>query len=331
MTGSFTPPLRTAARTPAERAHYADFYADSDSPLDGPLDGRPLLVVVGNCQAESLRLLLDGDDVRTVRTPPVHELGPGDVAPLQRLLARTRLLVAQPVTADYHDLPVGTDQLRALLPPDARSAVVPSVRYAGLHPWQAVVHPPGLPDPDPPVVPYHDVRTAVAAAWRRAGRDARQTEPTTADQVRAVARASVEELRRREQRAGAVPASDLLDHPTAEAVRTVNHPGNDVLAPLAARVRHALGLEPRPPGTTRPLLTSVQAPLEPLVVAAHGLDAAPRADWEVGGRVVTAAEVTEAQGAWYAARPDVLDAVLRRTSETRRLLGLAAPDDRDSG
>lgn len=49
------------------RQHYAHFYGLA--PL--PSDDRPLLVVHGNCQAESLRVLLDGaaSPVRTVRVP----------------------------------------------------------------------------------------------------------------------------------------------------------------------------------------------------------------------------------------------------------------------
>ena len=133
-------------------------------------DDRPLLVVVGNCQAESYRLLLDAGDVRTQRIPALHELTPADVPPLLELLSRTALLVSQPTVDDYRGLPVGTRQLHAALPPSARTALVPSLRYAGLHPFHLLVHPPGLDRPDPPLVPYHDVRTVLAADDERQGR-----------------------------------------------------------------------------------------------------------------------------------------------------------------
>ena len=273
------------------------------------------LVVIGNCQAESLRLLLDSDDVETHRLPPVHELTAADVGPLQDLLARTDLFVGQPVGDDYRGLPVGTAQLVACLPPGARTALVPTVRYAGLHPHHLLVHPPGLEKPDPPVVPYHDVRTVLAAAGRPA------LPPLTVEAVRAVADASVAELARRERLHDTVPVSDLLARPVAGSMRTINHPGNVVLEPLAARLREALGLEPRPPGVRRELLMSIHAPLLPEVVAAHGLDVPPTTAWTKDGGTITTEEVTEAHLAWYAARPEMLAAALARAEPVVALLG----------
>ncbi len=283
-------------------------------------DDRPLLLVVGNCQAESFRLLLDADDVRTQRLPALHELTPSDVAALQQLLPRTDLLVAQPTSDDYRGLPVGTGQLQALLPPSAVVALVPSLRYAGLHPFHVLVHPPGLERPDPPVVPYHDVRTLVAADDALCGRPARDPLPLTTSIVRAVAAASVEELERREDRHGTVVVSDLFAAPTADSMRTINHPGNAVLVPVAARLRTALGLAPRPPAVDRPLLSSIHAPLLPEVVAAHGLDADPTSDWLVDARTVPVTTVTDAHLAWYDRRPEMLSAALARTRELRELL-----------
>lgn len=281
---------------------------------DRPDDDRPTLVVTGNCQAESLRLLLDGDDVRTVRVPPLHELGPADVTDLAALLARTDLLVSQPVAADYRGLPIGTEQLAAHLPPGARTALVPPVRYAGLHPYHLLVHPPGLERPDPPTVPYHDVRTALAAAGRP------PLPPLTAAAVRAVADASVAELERRERLHGTVRVSDLLARPVADSMRTINHPGNTVLEPLAARLREALGLDPRPPGVRRPLLMSIHAPLLPAVVEAHALPDAPTDAWTVDGATVGTDAVTASHLDWYARRPEMLAAALTRAEPLLALL-----------
>jgi hypothetical protein len=273
------------------------------------------LVVIGNCQAESLRLLLQADDVETHRLPALHELTAADVEPLHRLLSRTDLLVAQPVGPDYRGLPVGTDQLVACLPPGARTVLVPTVRYAGLHPYHLLVHPPDLEKPDPPAVPYHDVRTVLAAASRSA------LPPLTIEAVRAVAAASVAELARREELHGTVRASDLLARPVAGSMRTINHPGNAVLEPLAARVRDDLGLDPRPPGVRRELLRSIHAPLLPEVVAAHRLGVPPTIDWTVEGLPVAVDTVTEAHLAWYSARPEMLAAALDRVEPTVALLG----------
>ena len=283
-------------------------------------DDRPFLLVVGNCQAESFRLLLDAGDVRTRRIPALHELTPADVASLHELLARTDLLVAQPTQDDYRGLPVGTGQLRALLPPSARVALVPSLRYSGLHPFHLLVHPPGLERPDPPVVPYHDVRTVLAADDERRGRPEREPLGLTGSGVRAVAAASVAELARREVLHGTVVVSDLFAHPTAGTMRTINHPGNAALVPVAARLRAALGLEPLPPAVERPLLDAIHAPLLPEVVAAHGLDVPPTTDWTVDGRALPTSTVAAAHLQWYRDRPEMLDAALTRAEPLLRLL-----------
>lgn len=284
-------------------------------------DDRPLLVVVGNCQAESFRLLLDAGDVRTQRIPAVHELTPADAADLRALLSRTDLLVAQPTVDDYRGLPVGTSQLLTVLPPSARVALVPSLRFSGLHPFHLLVHPPGLERPDPPVVPYHDVRTVLAAADARAGRPPRAAVELTAAGVRAVASASVAELARREALHGTVVVSDLFTAPVADSMRTINHPGNAVLLPVVARLRAALGLEPRVVDIGRPLLNGMHAPLLPEVVAALDLDASPTADWTIDGRTVATSSVTDAHLAWYLQRPEMLDAAVDRIAAQLELLG----------
>jgi hypothetical protein len=291
-------------------------------------DGRPLLLVWGNCQAESLRLLADAGDVRSVRLPAVHELLPAEVPALHQLVARTDLLVSQPVADGYHELPVGTAQLVDVLPPSARHVVLPIVRYAGLHPLHVVVHPPGLPDPLPPVVPYHDLVVATAAAWRAAGRRAPSDALGTLgpEAVRAIGERSLAELRRRE--AGLdVPAADLLAAPTFASMRTINHPGNAVLEPLGHRVRAALGLPPRPPGVSRPLLDAVHAPCLAAVAAVHDPEAEPSDDWVVDGHRVPGATVAEAHAAFYDARPDVLAEVLRRSAPERAILALRTPEE----
>ena len=75
---------------PGRAKHYADFYgqaserAGQDNAAPGDL---PLVVVIGNCQAESLRVLLDADPgLRSVRVPPVFEWGTRDAEAAARLL-----------------------------------------------------------------------------------------------------------------------------------------------------------------------------------------------------------------------------------------------------
>jgi hypothetical protein len=284
------------------------------------------LVVVGNCQAESLRLLLDPAGERSVRVPPVFELDAHQTVLLHRLVSRASVLVSQPVRDDYRGHAVGTAQLRALLPPSSACVVVPIVRHLGLHPFQVVHHAPeGV--PALPVVPYHDLRTVRALLHPDADPHDVVLRP---EMVRAVAQESLAELARRE-RATDVVVSDLLERPGPEHLRTVNHPGNPVLLGLAGRVAERLGLPPvADPG--RPLLSSVRAPLDPVVAKTWGFEHRPEhTTWWLEGRPLDDAVVVQAHRAWYAERPEhlaVAQAVWERHLPRARVLGLAPEDDR---
>lgn len=285
------------------RQHYAHFYGL----LPIPRDDRPLLVVHGNCQAEALRVLLAGgaSPVRTVRLPPVHELTAEDLPHLDRLLAEVDVLVAQPVRDGYRDLPLGTAEVLARAARRPRPVLVPIIRWAALHPFQVIVR---TPAGDPPPVPYHDLRTLALAAGRPA-----LPEVPRADAVRAVRDLSVRELDRRQERHGTVGVVDLLLAAGAAAAHTVNHPGNDVLAGVAARVLAAAGLPGAIDDPGRTLLDSVHAPVQPAVLAALGLDGTPaHGDWLVHGTRVPDATVREVQLHWYAEHPGVAEAGLER-------------------
>lgn len=276
-----------------------------DSPLP---DGFGL--VVGNCQAETMRILLHADDRPTVRVPPVHEMDAADTARLHELLPRASFLVAQPVREDYHGLPLGTRQLAAALSRHARLVTFPVVRYTGLHPFQAALHVSGI-DEIPPVVAYHDVRTLAAVAGLPVA------PRLTRRAVEQVAADSLDELRRREQSID-VAASDLLQPTSGEVMRTVNHPGNAVWMPLAQRVLEALGDAGMPTDPGRPLLDAVRAPLEEWVVDAWGLPDEPRARWRADGVEIEPELVAAAHREWYLAHPAFVDAAVRRL---RRTLG----------
>lgn len=294
----------------SRREHYADFYGRT-----APDDERPELVVVGNCQAEALRLLLDGDGLpyRGVRMPPVHELAKDDLPHLEALLSRTRYAVLQPIADDYRGLPLGAAQLRRLLPADARVVMVPVLFYSGTLPWQALIRDPRDGAHDPPVVPYHDLRTLAQAATGSPRRHPQQ--------VAEHAAASIGDLRAREDAYGTVRASDLLSPPYADLFHTINHPGNRVLVELARRVRRELGLRgdvQTPEGT---LLSSVISPVEPFVADALGIE--PRGPhWLVHGQPVDADQVVAAQLEWYAENPPVVQAGLKRHGERMRRMGL---------
>lgn len=292
------------------RRHYGDFY---DGVRD---DGRPVGVVMGNCQAESLRVALAATGVDLVRTPPIHELVEADMPPLHALLTVADVVVVQPVRDDYHGLPIGTRQLLAATSAEA-TAVVPVIRFTGLHPTQAIVRPPSDPGATPPIVPYHDLRTLSEAAGRSAG-----SPPTTTRAVREEAAASMASLREREQRHGAVAISDVLTHPSFDQMRTINHPGTVVFEALAKRVAERLRLPEAPQPVGRALLDGIHAPREQVVIDAWDLDEVPRAHWLVGGREVDADEVRAAHREWYARRPDVVAAGVERHGAALERLGL---------
>ncbi|MET3467008.1 WcbI family polysaccharide biosynthesis putative acetyltransferase [Microbacterium sp. 1262] len=277
------------------------------SPFRGVEPPEGFGLVVGNCQAESMRIVLDAPDRPTVRVPPVHEMDAADVERLHELLPRASFLVAQPVRDDYHGLRLGTRQLAASLTPSARLVTFPVVRYAGLHPFQAALHVDGI-EEVPPIVAYHDIRTLAAAAGVPALPllDRRAVHQVESD--------SLAELRRREE-AIDVAASDLLRPTSAEVMRTINHPGNGVWMPLAERVLSALGLPGGPTDPGRPLLNAVRAPLEDWVVDAWGLPDAPRRSWIVDGVEVDPALVAEAHTEWYRAHPDFVAAAIVRLRE----------------
>ncbi|MEP6629185.1 MAG: WcbI family polysaccharide biosynthesis putative acetyltransferase [Lapillicoccus sp.] len=305
--------LPAAARADLPRAHhYGEFYGLK--PL--PDDGRPFLLVHGNCQAESLRLLLqDAPEApcASVRIPAVHEIAADEVPFLERLLRRCDVLVVQPIADGYHDLPLGTGDVThtAAL---ARTVVFPVFRFVGLFPYQVVT---GAPDLQPPVVPYHDLRTLLRAAGRPA--------PPALDAatVEAVTRWSLDELRRREEAAGTLPVHDLVRAAGTRAANTINHPGNPVLVGLARRVQAALGW---PQTATDPgfeLLDSVHTPLEPAVRDAVDPSASVRADWLVGGEAKADASVADEQLAWYANHPEAAPQVLARSQDQLRCLGVS--------
>lgn len=292
----------------ARRRHYAHFYGLAPLP-----DGDALALVHGNCQAESLRLALDGPDLATVRIPPVHELTGADMAHLARTLARVTVLISQPVRENYRDLPLGSAQIAAATAPGAAVLAVPVIRFAGLYPTQAIIRPPSDRSAVPPLVPYHDLRILARAAGVVRG------PRLSAAKVRSVAALSIGELRRREQVNHTVPIADRFQAPEFDQMRTINHPGNVIWETLARRVRDRLQLGDVVP-LTRPLLNAIHGPREPEVIEAFGLAGAPEPRWHRDGAAVDPAELLHAHLAWYQEHPDAIAEGLRRHAAVLRIL-----------
>ena len=275
-----------------------------------------LLVVVGNCQAESTRkLLMSTGHFSGERIAPVHELEAPDMGWFLDLVARADVLVTQPIRDGYRGLPVGTGQLRALLRRGARHVVVPVLRFDGLMPYQAIIRDPDEPSLNPPVVPYHDLRTLCLAAGYA---PAPEPEPSA---YRRAAAMSVQQIRVREQAHGAVVVSDYLE--TNPVWHTVNHPDNATLAFMASRVLEALGLPGEPVPPDYEMLGGLDAPVEAAAAEALGVSVQGRDVWrDRSNGVISADEIREAQLEFYRQRPALVAHGLERHAERIANLGL---------
>ncbi|MET3806541.1 hypothetical protein ABIB25_003557 [Nakamurella sp. UYEF19] len=303
------------------RRHYGSFYGiDGDAFASGTVGSTRNVLVYGNCQAEAVRVLLAGSatsPVNTMRVPPVFELEPSDIPHLRSAAARAHILIGQPVRDQYHDLPLGTRQVAAMMPPGGLVIHFPVIRFAGLHPYQAIVRDPRDPSHDPPVVPYHDLRTLAEAV-----RGPREVADLSARTVLAVGEASRAELARREDRDCDVTVSDLFRRPEFGDMATINHPGNRILLELARRLQGAMGLPPEVVEPGRPLLGEVVAPVDRAVSDGWQLPGSVADHWIVRGRAVSSRSIHDAQIRWYVQNPDVVRAGMDRHGSTMDLLGL---------
>lgn len=312
------------ATTPdPRRQHYGEFYQLRPVPA-----GRlPLTVVVGNCQAESLRLLLASTGtVRSFRLPPVHEWSPQELPLVRAALQRADVLLSQPIRDDYRGLPVGTRQLAALLPSDAVVYQFPVLRFDGLMPYQAIIRSPREPGLNPPVVPYHDLRILAAADRGLANRVDVAPGPVVLRQLAAM---SVSQLARREARHGAIALSDYLA--TAPVWHTINHPDNATLVELTRRVIARLQGD-RITGQTarvdvsapadRELLGGLRAPVTAAAAAALGVAGAAvgRGNWLPR---LDERQLVQRQLAFYRGHPEIITAGMNRHAERLALLELS--------
>jgi hypothetical protein len=289
------------------RTHYSQFYGLDDLPTGG------FGVVAGNCQAESLRIFLDGGDMPWVRMPAIHELVADDIPHLRKVLGGAAVLVSQPIKDNYRGLPLGTRDLVEALRPTAETVIVPVIRFAGLYPTHVLFRPPADPSLSPPIVAYHDLRTLHGLTT--------PLRPITAASVRAVGERSLEELRSREAQHDTVVVSDLFERPFFDQMRTINHPGNPVWTDLAARVRSAIGHEPHAVDPGRAILNNVHAPRLAAVVEAYDLSVPATSHWVVDQVDVDDAVVREAHLRWYEKNPDVIRAGTTRHRPALEAMG----------
>lgn len=295
----------------ARAAHYADFY--DPSRLDRVRqDPRPLLIVVGNCQAEAIRMLLDGPVV-TLRVPPVHELTTDEVPLLHKIVGAADILVTQPVRDGYRGLALGARELRASLGAQSAFVKIPILRETGVFPEHAVVRDPLGQVGDPPLVPYHHLGLMAEAAGFRLRLLDRET-------VLDGATLSLEELRRREKAHRTIAINDVVAERRTGDFHTLNHPGNRILVELSSRVRSHLGISTLFTPPRNEMLGSVVAPVSPLV--ADVFDVSPSTGWIVDGHAVAEPEIREAHLRWYERHPRIVESGLRRHRDRFRLRGM---------
>lgn len=321
----------------ARRLHFGQFYGLL--PVEGPegsrgSGNRPFVVVHGNCQAGSIRRLLETAGATAVRIPPVHELTAEDVPHLHALVRRADLLVSQPVGADYHGLPVGSGQLADLLPAGAQTLLVPVLRFAGLFPFQVTVRPSFAPSIDPPGVPYHDLRTLLCAAefpeesaWTPA-MNARFRELTAlveADDVRRLAASSVDAMRQRERKHGTVALSEVLSEDiwAYRTHHTLNHPTNAFFERAVSRILSEAdwSAPQKPTGPDFEMLGGIRGRVEAVAAEVFPVEAQ---EWRVGEDELPEARIRDLQLQWYRDQPGFVEAGLARHADTLELLGLPA-------
>lgn len=289
------------------RLHYGQFYGETPGP-DSP--DLPFVLVIGNCQAESLRVLLDSTgEISSVRTPAIHEWTQEDVELAGALISRADAVIMQPVRAGYRDLECGSAQLARHLPDHGRMIGVPVLRFDGLMPYQAIIRSPKNPSLNPPLIPYHDLRLLAAA------RGVAEVPEVSDKALRTLAAMSVEELRRRERAHGTVVVSDYLE--THPVWHTINHPDNATLTHLARKVCEELGVDGQVGDPGRELLGGLDAPVDKHAARALGVTAEGREAWlpEPEGWV-------QAHLEFYAEHPDVVSAGAERHARRLELLGL---------
>lgn len=289
--------------------HYGVFYRVVDFTPD---DSKPTIAVIGNCQAESLRIVLHASGhFNSFRIPPIHEWENADYEYAKAVLSRTDILISQPVRDDYRGLPCGVDQLATLLPTSARVVKVPVLRFSALNPYYAIVRP-----LDPPVVPYHDLRTVAAVAGIP-----QINEPDW----RGCFDHNVLQMAQREKAHGTVVMSDWLE--TVPVWHTLNHPDNATLQTLGNRVLAALNLSDGEHGAARApedreMLGHLRTPILPEAASALGCDVVREA-WTQGGEVLPDDVISQAHREFYATNPELVTNAVNRHGDLLSLSGFA--------
>lgn len=341
--GAYERPVLSTGVTDRAR-HYGQFYGllplpDSQIPAGrdaAPLadPARPRVVVVGNCQAESLRIVLGSSEpVDSFRIPPIHEWTQADMPFVHHALRWANVLVSQPIRDNYRGLPCGTAQLERVLRAQGREQggeaqviLFPVLRFSALNPAWAIVRSPADTSLNPPIVPYHNLRVlAELGGWTR-------EKPVD---YPAILDFNVKQMMAREHAHGAVTMSDYLK--TCPTWHTLNHPNNATVERLGAQVQQAIaGKRPEwaylagpqyrvNAPTDREMLGHLREPIDIAALEALLPDQphvpVDRDVWTLHGTSIDPEEITSAHRRFYADHPEFIHTAITRHSALLTLLG----------
>ena len=280
-------------------------------------------VVVGNCQAKALELMLATNDAfaqrfELVSFPAVHEIPDAMVPELHRAVADAALVIPQRVDEAYRgSIGLGTETL-ARIAGTARVLRWPSVYWAGYVPDLFYLRDAaGAPVVDGPF-DYHDrtVLSAYAAGLGVAGACELLADPEQPSGAHEWADRATAELDLRGQGCDIDVASFIAERFRDELLFfTMNHPSNRLLAHMAGQVVEQLGL----PGSVDPvrlgpddLLGPTFYPLHANHVRALGLRfgatcTAGAVPFKIRGVVHEAADAIRLFFDYYAAHPRLVE------------------------
>lgn len=279
-------------------------------------------VVVGNCQAQALELMLMTNDAfarrfEFVSFPAVHEIPDAMVPELHRAVAGAAVVIPQRVDEGYRDgVGLGTETI-ARVAGNATVVRWPSVYWAGYVPDLFYLRDAdGGPVVDGPF-DYHD-RTILDA--HGAGEDVSRTCELLADPERpsdaaAWAAQATAELEVRGQGCDVQVAAFIADRYRDELLFfTMNHPANRMLGHMARQVVELLGLPGGVDASRMPgeVLGSTFYPLHANHVRALGLrfgaeHEAGRAPFKIRGAERAAPAAVRAFFDYYEAHPDLVE------------------------
>lgn len=208
------------------------------------------VVVVGNCQAKALEMMLATNEefverFEFVSFPPVHEIPVAMVAELHQAIAEATIVVPQRISEDYRDgIGLGTETLVAL---SGASTVVrwPSVYWAGYFPDLFYLRDAeGRPVVDGPF-DYHD-RSILQAFMAGASLDETcelLEDPSHPSDAQVWAERATVELDERGRDCDVQVTAHIASRFRDELLFfTMNHPTNGMLGFIAERIFELIGI-----------------------------------------------------------------------------------------